>query len=202
MIRLLLAEDQVLLRDALQSLLQVSEEIEVVATTGDGSEALHLATTEKVDVALLDIEMPGLTGIQVAEKLKESDTYSGKVALLTTFSRPGYIEKAMVAKVDGYLLKDEPIATLIDAIKTIDSGKRVVSTDLQPLLFSLETNPLNEREIMLLHAVKEGLSTEEIAQAKHLSEGTVRNYLSSALQKLHVTHRHEAVRVAEEKGWM
>ncbi|MBM7630925.1 response regulator transcription factor [Geomicrobium sediminis] len=202
MIRLLLAEDQVLLRDALQSLLQVSEEIEVVATTGDGSEALHLATTEKVDVALLDIEMPGLTGIQVAEKLKESDTYSGKVALLTTFSRPGYIEKAMVAKVDGYLLKDEPIATLIDAIKTIDSGKQVVSTDLQPLLFSLETNPLNEREIMLLHAVKEGLSTEEIAQAKHLSEGTVRNYLSSALQKLHVTHRHEAVRVAEEKGWM
>ncbi|GAJ97746.1 DNA-binding response regulator [Geomicrobium sp. JCM 19055] len=202
MIRLLLAEDQVLLRDALQSLLQVSEEIEVVAATGDGSEALHLATTEKVDVALLDIEMPGLTGIQVAEKLKESDTYSGKVVLLTTFSRPGYIEKAMVAKVDGYLLKDEPIATLIDAIKTIDSGKQVVSTDLQPLLFSLETNPLNEREIMLLHAVKEGLSTEEIAQAKHLSEGTVRNYLSSALQKLHVTHRHEAVRVAEEKGWM
>lgn len=202
MIRLLLAEDQVLLRDALQSLLQLSEEIEVVATTGDGSEALHLATTEQVDVALLDIEMPGLTGIQVAEKLKDSDIYLGKVALLTTFSRPGYIEKAMVAKVDGYLLKDEPIATLIEAIKTIHSGKQAISADLQPLLFSLEANPLNDREIMLLHAVKEGLSTEDIAQAKHLSEGTVRNYLSSALQKLHVTHRHEAVRLAEEKGWM
>ncbi|WP_238554344.1 response regulator transcription factor [Geomicrobium sp. JCM 19038] len=100
------------------------------------------------------------------------------------------------------MLKDEPIATLIEAIKTIHSGKQAISADLQPLLFSLEANPLNDREIMLLHAVKEGLSTEDIAQAKHLSEGTVRNYLSSALQKLHVTHRHEAVRLAEEKGWM
>ncbi|GAK10787.1 DNA-binding response regulator [Geomicrobium sp. JCM 19039] len=202
MIRLLLAEDQVLLRDAIQSLLQLSDHIDIVASTGNGSEALQLAATEHVDVALLDIEMPGLTGIQVAEQLKKGEEYDGKVALLTTFSRPGYIEKAMIANVDGYLLKDEPIETLIESIVRIHEGERVISTDLQPLLFSLETNPLNEREVMLLHAVKEGLSTEQIAIGKHLSEGTVRNYLSSALQKLHVTHRHEAVRIAEEKGWM
>lgn len=201
MINILIAEDQTILRDALSSLLNLEEDLTVIGTVGTGAEVLSFPELERVDLFLLDIEMPNGNGLEIAEQLrKQSDT--NKIALLTTFSRSGYIEQAMQVGVNGYLLKDEPIEHLTKAIRRIAAGEKVISPLLSDLLFSLKANPLNEREQEMLRRVRDGESTRSIAKSCHLSLGTVRNYLSTAMQKLQTTNRHEALKKAEDKGWI
>lgn len=200
MIRVLIAEDQGLVRDALASLLELEADIEVVAQAADGEEALALAATLAPDVAVLDIEMPKRTGLEVAETLKQT-LPSCRVLMLTTFGRPGYLQRAIRANVHGYLLKDAEVEELVRAIHTVHQGGKVISPALMMSAWASE-NPLTERETEILQLAARGLSTREMANAAHLSEGTVRNYLSIILSKLDVENRHEAVRIAEQSGWL
>ncbi|MBD1373597.1 response regulator transcription factor [Hazenella sp. IB182357] len=201
MIRVCLAEDQNMLRGALQSLLSFEEDIEVIAEVADGGHAWDVIRQQVPDVCILDIEMPQLTGLQIAEKVKGAHLPC-KVIIVTTFARPGYLQKAMACEVDGYLLKDEPIAYLIDSIRKVMQGEKVISRDLATTLFMQEQNPLSESERKILRLVHNGLSTSEISHSLFLTTGTVRNYLSIAIQKLRVTSRQQAARIAQEKGWL
>ncbi|MGG2080997.1 response regulator [Lysinibacillus pakistanensis] len=201
MIRILLAEDQQMLRGALTSLLSFEPDIEVIAEVSDGQKAWDYIQQELPDVCLLDIEMPNLSGLELAEKIKEAHLPC-KVMIVTTFARPGYLQKAMDCEVHGYLLKDEPIDYLIATIRKIMQGEKVVSKDLAATLFMKEHNPLNEREIAVLQLVKEGLTTQEISKQLFLTKGTIRNYLSTSIQKLQVESRQQAAQVASEKGWL
>jgi len=201
MIRVLLAEDQQMLRGALTSLLSFEPDIEVIAEVSDGQKAWDYIQQELPDVCLVDIEMPNLSGLELAEKIKEAHLPC-KVMIVTTFARPGYLQKAMDCEVHGYLLKDEPIDYLIATIRKIMQGEKVVSKDLAATLFMKEHNPLNEREIAVLQLVKEGLTTQEISKQLFLTKGTIRNYLSSSIQKLQVESRQQAAQVASEKGWL
>lgn len=201
MIRVLIAEDQQMLRGALASLIKLEDDIEVVAEASSGKEAWELICRCKPDVSLLDIEMPPPSGLELAEMIRR-EGYDTKVIIVTTFARPGYLQKAMDAKVDGYLLKDEPIDSLIDSIRKVYQGKQVLSTDLALSLFRKEENPLTEREIEVLQLVQDGLTTKEIAQKLFLTNGTIRNYLSSAIQKLEVDTRQQAIEKAREYGWI
>ncbi|GAF63199.1 putative response regulator [Bacillus sp. TS-2] len=201
MVNILIAEDQTILREALTSLLNLEEDLNVIKTVGTGQQVLDYQNAPSIDLYLLDIEMPHRNGLEVAQLLKEKNS-SNKVVLLTTFSRSGYIEKAIEMGVDGYLLKDEPIEQLIQSIRRVLNGEKVVSSMLGDLIFSLERNPLNDREIEMLKRVKNGESTKDISKNCHLSLGTVRNYLSTAMQKLDTTTRHDALRIAEERGWI
>lgn len=201
MIRILLAEDQQMLRGALTSLLSFEPDIEVIAEVSDGQKAWDYIQQELPDVCLVDIEMPNLSGLELAEKIKEAHLPC-KVMIVTTFARPGYLQKAMDCEVHGYLLKDEPIDFLIATIRKIMQGEKVVSKDLAATLFMKEHNPLNEREIAVLQLVKEGLTTQEISKQLFLTKGTIRNYLSTSIQKLQVESRQQAAQVASEKGWL
>ena len=201
MIRVLLAEDQQTLRGALTSLLSFEPDIEVIAEVSDGQKAWDYIQQELPDVCLVDIEMPNLSGLELAEKIKEAHLPC-KVMIVTTFARPGYLQKAMDCEVHGYLLKDEPIDYLIATIRKIMQGEKVVSKDLAATLFMKEHNPLNEREIAVLQLVKEGLTTQEISKQLFLTKGTIRNYLSTSIQKLQVESRQQAAQVASEKGWL
>ncbi len=201
MIRIVIAEDQQMLRGALASLLQLEEDIEVVAQVSNGDEALQAINTYQPDLCLLDIEMPELSGLDVAERIKQ-EGLPCKVMIVTTFARPGYLERAMEAKVEAYLLKDEPIQFLVEAIRKVYQGGRVISPELANFLFEKEENPLSEREQEVLRLVAEGKSTDEIASTLYLTKGTVRNYLSAAIQKLEVNSRHQAIKKATEKGWL
>ncbi len=201
MIRVLIAEDQQMLRGALTSLLSFEPDIHVIAEVSDGQKAWEYIQRDLPDVCILDIEMPNLTGLELAEKIKSAQLLC-KVMIVTTFARPGYLQKAMDYEVSGYLLKDEPIDMLINAIRKIVEGEKVVSKDLAATLFMKDQNPLNEREIAVLQLVKQGLSTSEISKKLFLTKGTIRNYLSIVIQKLHVESRQQAVRVATEKGWI
>ncbi|MGG2107234.1 response regulator [Lysinibacillus pakistanensis] len=201
MIRILLAEDQQMLRGALTSLLSFEPDIEVIAEVSDGQKAWDYVQQELPDVCLVDIEMPNLSGLELAEKIKEAHLPC-KVMIVTTFARPGYLQKAMDCEVHGYLLKDEPIDYLIATIRKIMQGEKVVSKDLAATLFMKEHNPLNEREIAVLQLVKEGLTTQEISKQLFLTKGTIRNYLSTSIQKLQVESRQQAAQVASEKGWL
>lgn len=201
MIRVLLAEDQQMLRGALTSLLSFEPDIEVIAEVSDGQKAWDYIQQELPDVCLVDIEMPHLSGLELAEKIKV--TYLPcKVMIVTTFARPGYLQKAMDCEVHGYLLKDEPIDYLIATIRKIMQGEKVVSKDLAATLFMKEQNPLNEREIAVLQLVKEGLTTHEISKQLFLTKGTIRNYLSTTIQKLQVESRQQAAQIASDKGWL
>jgi len=201
MIRVLLAEDQQMLRGALTSLLSFEPDIEVIAEVSDGQKAWDYIQQELPDVCLVDIEMPNLSGLELAEKIKEAHLPC-KVMIVTTFARPGYLQKAMDCEVHGYLLKDEPIDYLIATIRKIMQGEKVVSKDLAATLFMKEQNPLNEREIAVLQLVKDGLTTHEISKQLFLTKGTIRNYLSTSIQKLQVESRQQAAQVASEKGWL
>ncbi|PAD42262.1 response regulator transcription factor [Shouchella clausii] len=201
MIQILIAEDQTILRNALESLLNLEEDIHVAGAVSSGASVRSFPGLWELDLLLMDIEMPDGTGLETAKYMKQHG-FKGKIALLTTFSRPGYIEQAMKLGVDGYLLKDDPIDQLIVAIRRIVAGEHVISPALSNMLFRLQPNPLNDREQEMLRRVRNGESTETIASAMHLSLGTVRNYLSSAMQKLETTNRHDALRIAEEKGWI
>ena len=201
MIRVLLAEDQAMVRGALAALLALEGDIEIVAEVGRGDEVATVALATKPDVALLDIEMPGCDGITAAAALHKQ-LPSCRVLILTTFGRPGYLRKAMESGVVGFLLKDAPSAQLATAIRRAVAGERVVDPTLAMAALSEGNNPLTERERDVLAAATGGTSISEIASSLSLSEGTVRNYLSVAIQKLGAHNRVEAAHIAEQKGWL
>jgi two-component system response regulator DesR len=201
MIRILLAEDQAMVRGALAALLALEGDIQIVAEVARGDDVLHQALATTPDVALLDIEMPGGDGLTAAAQLHER-LPACRVLILTTFGRPGYLRRAMESGAAGFLLKDAPAGQLADAIRRAMAGERVVDPALAALALSEGRNPLTERERAVLVAGKDGASIAEIAAALYLSEGTVRNYLSVAMQKLGAHNRTEAARTAEQMGWL
>ncbi len=201
MIRVLIAEDQGMVRGALKALLALEGDIEIVAETDRADRVVPLAIQSKPDVALLDIEMPGGDGITAAGQLRK-ELPSCKTLILTTFGRPGFLRRAMESGASGFMLKDAPSHELALAIRRTMAGERVIDPGLAAAALSAGVSPLSEREREVLVAGQGGASIAEIAQALFLSEGTVRNYLSSAIQKLEVSNRTEAARVAEQQGWL
>jgi len=200
-IRVLIAEDQAMVRGALKALLAMEGDIEIVAETDRADQVLTLASQTNADVALLDIEMPGGDGITVAGQLHR-ELPSCRTLILTTFGRPGFLRRAMESGASGFMLKDAPAHELALAIRRTMAGERVVDPGLAATALSAGVSPLSEREREVLVAGRNGAGIAEIARALFLSEGTVRNYLSSAIQKLEVSNRTEAARVAEELGWL
>jgi len=201
MIRVLLAEDQLMVRGALSALLSLEGDIEVVAEVARGDEIVATAERIRPDVALLDIELPGGDGLAAAAELRER-LPDVRVIILTTFGRPGYLRRAMEAGAIGYVLKEAPAETLAAAIRRAMEGKRTVDPTLAVTALSEGGNPLTEREREVLAASREIATIAEIAARLFLSEGTVRNHLSTAIQKLEARNRAEAARIAEEKGWL
>jgi two-component system response regulator DesR len=201
MIRVLVAEDQALVLGALAALLAMEGDIEVVGRAPDGEAALRLARELKPEVLVSDIEMPGLSGIDVAERLK-ADGSPVRVVIVTTFGRPGYLRRALEAGVRGYLLKDGPSTVLASAIRAVASGGKAIAPELAQAVWDAGPDPLTERERACLRLAEEGLPNREIAAALELSPGTVRNYLSEAAQKLGAANRIEAGRIARANGWL
>ena len=200
-VRILIAEDQTMVREALVTLLSLEEDIEIVAEAPRGDEVVPAALDSLPDVALLDIEMPGGDGLGVAAALKER-LPSCRVIILTTFGRAGYLKRAMESGSAGFLLKAAPASELASAIRRVMAGERVVDPGLAAAALSEGDNPLTERERDVLAASANGATIEDIAHKLYLSEGTVRNYLSTAIKKLGARNRVEAARLAEEKGWL
>ena len=201
MIRVLIAEDQVMVREALAALLGLEPDIEVVAQVARGDEVIAAARAAEPDVALLDIEMPGGTGLEAARELRTAVPHA-RVLILTTFGRPGYLRRAMEHGAAGFLLKDAPGAELAAAIRRAVEGQRTVDPALAAAALSDGESPLTAREHEVLAASREHATVAELARALYLSPGTVRNHISSVLQKLGARNRAEAVRLAEEKGWL
>jgi two-component system, NarL family, response regulator DesR len=200
-IGVLLAEDQAMVRGALASLLSLEEDIEVVAQVGRGDEVLDAARRAGPDVALLDIGLPGVSGLEVAELLRDQ-LPAVRVLMLTTFNRPGYLKRAMEAGAAGFLLKDSPADDLARAIRAAAAGQRVVDPGLAAAALSLGENPLTAREREVLEQAREHGTIAELAAALYLSPGTTRNHISAIMQKLDAHSRIEAIRVAEERGWL
>ncbi len=201
MISVVLAEDQAMVRGALAALLKREADIEIVAEVASGDAVLEAVQRTQPDVVLLDIEMPGMSGLDVAERLHAR--FPGcKMLILTTFGRPGYLRRAMEHGVVGFLVKDAPAAQLATAIRRAMAGERVIDPQLASAALSDGTSPLTEREHAVLLLVRKGASNAEIATTLALTEGTVRNYLSTAMQKLQATSRNEAATRAEQKGWL
>jgi two-component system response regulator DesR len=200
-IRVLLAEDQTLVRGALRALLDLEEDIEVVAEVGRGDEVLAAARDTRPDVALLDIEMPGQDGIEAARELA-AELPAVRAVVLTTFGRPGFLRRAMEVGAAGFLVKDSPVAELARAIRAVVGGERVIDRDLAAAALALGATPLSSREADVLRAAAGGATVAAIAGRLFLSEGTVRNYLSSAIGKTGARTRVEAARVAADKGWL
>ncbi len=200
-VRVLLAEDQAMVRGALSALLSLEEDIEIVAEASRGDDVLPAALDALPDVALLDIEMPGGDGLSAATALKER-LPSCRVIILTTFGRSGYLKRAMESGALGFLLKDAPASELSSAIRRVMEGERVVDPALAASALSERGNPLTDRERDVLFASADGATIGDVAARLYLSEGTVRNYLSTAIKKLGVRNRVEAARLAERKGWL
>jgi two-component system, NarL family, response regulator DesR len=200
-VRVLLAEDQAMVRGALSALLSLEEDIDIVAEAARGDEVLSAALDTLPDVALLDIEMPGGDGLEAASVLR-GRLPSCRVVILTTFGRSGYLRRAMESGAVGFLLKDAPASELAKAIHRVMEGERVVDPALAAAALSDGDNPLTEREREVLAASEGGATIEDIAARLYLSEGTVRNYLSTAIKKLGSRNRVEAARLAEQKGWL
>ena len=200
-VRVLLAEDQAMVRGAIAALLALEEDIEIVAEASRGDEVVALALESGPDVALLDVEMPGGDGLDAAAALRQK-LPSCRVIILTTFGRAGYLKRAMENGATGFLLKDAPSSELAKAIHKVMRGERVVDPDLAALALSAGDNPLTEREREVLAASEDGATIEDVAARLYLSEGTVRNYLSSAIKKLGTRNRVEAARLAQQKGWL
>lgn len=201
MIRILLAEDMGLIRGALSALLSLEPDLEVVAEVARGDLVLAAAAATAPDVALLDIELPGTDGLALAAQLRHAQP-GCRVVMLTTFGRPGYLRRALEAGAAGFLLKDGPSADLAVAIRRVVAGERVVAPDLAIAALALGQSPLSTREREVLDASRSGRSIAELSGALHLSEGTVRNHLSAAIQKLGCRTRAEAARRAEANGWL
>jgi len=200
-IRILLAEDQAMVRGALTALLRLEEDIEVVAEVSQADQVLGAAMKSQPDVALLDVEMPGGDGLSAAQALHKS-LPSCRIVILTTFGRSGYLRRAMESGAVGFLLKDAPADQLAVAIRRVMAGERVVDPDLALSALSDGDNPLTPRERDVLRASLDGASIADIATQFYLSEGTVRNHISMAIQKLNVQNRIEAAQRAKEKGWL
>ena len=199
MIRIVIAEDQGMLLGAMKSLLSMEDDMEVVGLAKNGEEAVELVASLQPDICIMDIEMPVKTGLDAAEELRGSDC---KIIILTTFARPGYFERARKAGVRGYLLKDSPIEDLVNSIRIIMDGRRIYAPELVDFVYEDDSeNPLTERESQVLELVAEGKTTKEIAAELFLSAGTVRNYISTILDKLGVGNRIEAIARFKEKGW-
>jgi two-component system response regulator DesR len=200
-IRVLLAEDQAMIREALAALLSFEDDIEVVAQVGRGDEVTSAAKAAAPDVALLDIEMPGMDGLTAAAALHRALPQTA-IVILTTFGRPGYLRRAMESGVSGFILKDSPAGKLARTIRDVKDGKKVIDPDLAAAALSDGASPLTPRETDVLGAAADGATIAEIAAAVYLSEGTVRNYLSSCIQKTGARNRVEARRIAQERGWL
>ena len=198
--RLLVAEDQSMLRDALCQLLLLQEDVEEVLQAGDGQEAIRLLETHPVDIAILDIEMPIKTGLEVLEWSK-SQRPQLKVVIVTTFKRPGYFERALKAGVDAYVLKERRITNLMGTLHTVLAGQKEYSPELMEGILT-HPNPLSSQEQAVLKEVAKGASNQEIADRLFLSNGTIRNYMSAILTKLDAENRTEAAKIAQERGWL
>jgi two-component system response regulator DesR len=200
-IRLLLADDQALVRGALATLLGLEPDLEVVAEVGRGDEVVAAARASRPDVALLDVEMPGLDGIAAARELRAA-VPSCRVLVVTTFGRPGYLRRALEAGASGFVVKDTPARQLADAVRRVHAGLRVVDPALAAESLAAGASPLTERETEVLRAARDGGTVADLAASLHLSEGTVRNHLSSAIGKTGARTRAEAVRLAQDAGWL
>jgi two-component system response regulator DesR len=200
MIRVLLAEDQALVRGALSALLSLEDDIEVVGAAPDGEAAWREVQRLAPDLLVSDIEMPGLTGLELAQRIQRHELAT-KVVIVTTFARAGFLRRALEAGVCGYLLKDAPAEQLADALRKVHRGGRAIDAQLALEAWT-DADPLNDRERQVLRLAGEGQSAGEIATQLNLSQGTVRNYLSEAIGKLGVGNRIEAYRLARQKGWL
>ncbi len=200
MIRILLAEDQAMVRGALSALLGLEADIEVLGAAADGEEAWCELQRLKPDILVTDIEMPGLTGLELAQRIQRH-ALPVKVIIVTTFARAGFLRRALDAGVSGYLLKDAPAEELAEALRKVYMGGRVIDPQLAVEAWS-ESDPLNDRERQVLRLAGEGMSAGDIAERLNLSAGTIRNYLSEAIGKLGVGNRIEAYRLARQKGWL
>ncbi|WP_025729181.1 response regulator transcription factor [Atopobacter phocae] len=198
--KILVAEDQSMLRDALCQLLTFQEEVEQVWPAANGVEAKELLQRELIDVAILDVEMPEQTGLDVLEWVKTT-SLNTKVIIITTFKRPGYFERAVKAGVDAYVLKERSIDELMQTIRNVLAGRKEYSPELMDIMLK-DHRPLNHSEEELLKIVAQGLSNKEIAEQLHLSNGTVRNYVSNIIQKLEAENRMDAVRIPRENNWI
>jgi two-component system response regulator DesR len=200
MIRVVVAEDQQMVLGALAALLEIDGDIEVVGRAQDGDDALTICREQRPDVLLTDIEMPRMTGLELAAAVKR-EVLPTRVIILTTFARGGYLRRALEAGASGYLLKDSPAEHLANAVRRVKAGGRVVDPELAAEAWS-EPDPLTDRERQVLRMAGEGQTSADIAGTLHLSEGTVRNYLSEAISKLGAGNRVEAARIARDKGWL
>lgn len=200
MITMIIAEDQHMLRKAMVQLIELNDDLKVLADVGNGNEALELIKTYKPDIAILDIEMPGKTGIEV---LAESKTLKlqTKIIIVTTFKRPGYFEKAVANDVDAYVLKERSIDELVNTIQKVVNGKKEYSDSLMTSLITY-TNPLTHKEQVVLREIGNGLSSKDIADKLYLSNGTIRNYTSSIIDKLEAENRFDAWKIATNNGWI
>ena len=200
-IRVLIAEDQAMIRQALAALLKFEDDIQVVAQVGRGDEVVAAAAGHDVDVALLDIEMPGMDGLSAAAALRLAKP-DVKIVILTTFGRPGFMRRAMESGVSAFLVKDSPADRLAQTVRTVLAGGRVIDPDLAAAALAEGVNPLTPRERDVLAASADGSMVSEIAARLYLSDGTVRNYLSACIQKTGARNRAEALRIAGERGWL
>jgi two-component system, NarL family, response regulator DesR len=199
-IRIVVAEDQAMVLGALSALLEIERDLEVVGRARDGQEALELVRTLRPDVVVTDIEMPRVTGLELATAIQR-ERLPARVVILTTFARSGYLRRALDAGALGYLLKDSPAEKLADAIRRAAAGVRAIDPELAQEAWT-EPDPLTDREQQVLRLAGEGKTTADIAEALKLSEGTVRNYLSEAISKLGAQNRVDAARIARERGWL
>jgi two-component system response regulator DesR len=197
-ITVVIAEDQDMVLGALAALLDMEDDIAVVAQARNGKQALEAVRAHKPNVLITDIEMPEMSGLDAASAIKGAST---RVIMVTTFARPGYLRRALEAGANGYLLKARPARELADAVRRVHLGQRVIDPDLATEAWG-EVDPLTDRERQVLRLAAEGISTGDIAKQLHLSSGTVRNYLSEAIDKLGVSNRIEAARIAKSKGWL
>jgi two-component system response regulator DesR len=200
-IRVLLADDQALVRGALAAMLSIESDIEVVAEVGSGDEVVPAAQRTNPDVALLDVQMPGKDGLTAAAELRKAMP-ACRVVVCTTFGRPGYLARAMAAGAAGFVVKDAPPEQLVEAVRRVHAGLRVVDPALAAESLASGASPLTEREREVLLAASDGGTVSDVARTLHLSEGTVRNHLSSAIGKTGARTRAEAARLAEDRGWL
>jgi two-component system response regulator DesR len=200
MTRILVVEDQALVRGAICSLLSLEDSIEIVGEASDGQQGLAMAHELKPDIVLTDIEMPNTSGIELAAAL-QTEVPDIQVMIMTTFSKSGYIKRAINAGVKAFILKEAPTDYLVNAINKVIAGEKVIEPELAMMALE-DDDPLTDKERQALRLAGEGLKTAEIAARLYLSEGTIRNYLSEAISKLHATNRIDASRIAKQKGWL
>ena len=198
--KVLVAEDQSMLRDAMCQFLTLQSDVESVLQAKNGQEAIQLLEKESVDIAILDVEMPVKTGLEVLEWIR-AENLETKVVVVTTFKRPGYFERAVKAGVDAYVLKERNIADLMKTLHTVLEGRKEYSPELMEVVMT-HSNPLTEQEIAVLKGIAQGFSNQEIADKLYLSNGTVRNYVTNILSKLDAGNRTEAANIAKESGWL